>query len=80
MTEATAHLEYRLRILPTQLARARERYRHLLAEATQYRMADLLAEEAQLMAQPLVPASAGTARRQSPPAAASTLFVEQEAR
>lgn len=82
MTDATAHLAYRLRILPTQLARARERYRQLLAEATQYRMTDLLAAEAHFMAQPLVPASplsAGTARRQSPPAAAPTLSERSEA-
>jgi hypothetical protein len=56
MTDPTSQLLYRLKILPTQLARARERYRQLLTEATSYRMHDLLAEEEQAMALPLVPA------------------------
>lgn len=80
MTDQSAQLLYRLRVLPHQLARARERYRQLLTEAHRYRMTELLAEEAQLMSQPLVPASplsAGTARRQSPPAAAPTLSIFQ---
>ena len=53
MTDPTAHLQYRMRILPTQLARARERYRQLMAEAAEYRMGDLIAAEQHFMAQPL---------------------------
>jgi hypothetical protein len=53
MSDQSAQLLYRLRVLPHQLARARERYRQLLSEAHRYRMADLIAEEAQAMAVPL---------------------------
>lgn len=77
MIDATAQLQYRLKILPTQLARARERYRQLLTEATRYRMTDLLAAEEHFMSQPLVPAPPlGRNGAAAPPlAAAPTLFV-----
>lgn len=84
MTDATAQLQYRLRILPTQLARARERYRQLLTEATQYRMTDLLAAEEHFMSQPLVPTippGRNGAAANAPSAAAPTLSViEREGR
>ena len=36
------NLEYRIRVLPSQLERARRRYEHLCAEARRYGMDDLL--------------------------------------
>ena len=36
------YLEYRIRVLPGQLERARLRYEHLCAEARRYGMLDLL--------------------------------------
>lgn len=39
------HLAYRVRILPHQMARARERLTHLLSEAVTYRMFDELTVE-----------------------------------
>lgn len=39
------HLTYRVRILPHQMARARERLTHLLNEAVAYRMFDELTAE-----------------------------------
>lgn len=83
MTDPTAHLEYRLKILPTQLARARERYRQLLAEAKRYGMTELLAEEAELHSLPLVPApplGRNGAAASAPLAAAPSLSAVDGAR
>ncbi|WP_432769772.1 MAG: hypothetical protein HEQ22_03230 [Sphingopyxis sp.] len=81
MTDNSAQLQYRLKVLPHQLARARERYRQLMREAHSYRMVDLIAHEAQAMAVPLVPAPPlGRDGAAAPLSAAAPLVPSQEGR
>jgi len=41
----SAYLEYRMRVLPTQLERARRRYEGLLREAREYGFDEILTEQ-----------------------------------